>query len=189
MPISIYIFYNIHASLIHIWVVLVYWSYSNKAPQLYSLKQRNLLSVLNARGVESRCGQRHVLSNVSNACVLSCCCIQLCALSMTVIHHAPVLGFSKQNIELIEVESSLCSPVAKSLSFKKKNELLLWWAWVWFLVGELFLMAHESPKKKNWGLPRWSSEEKETLGCHIGYKVESWLGNQVPAMQCNVTQK
>ena len=30
----------------------------------------------------------------------------------------------------------------------------------------------------------------KTLGCHgRGYKVESWLGNQVPAVQCNVTQK
>ena len=39
----------------------------------------------------------------------------------------------------------------KSLSFKKKkvSELLLWWAWVWFLVGELFLMAHGVVQKKN----------------------------------------
>ena len=74
----------------------------------------------------------------------------------------------------------------------KVSELLLWWAQVWFLVGELFLMARGVVKKKKKTKPGDfpGGAVVKNLGFHgRGYRFDSWLGNQVTAMLCNVTPK
>ena len=75
----------------------------------------------------------------------------------------------------------LCSPVVETLSF------YLWWVWVRFPVGELFLMVHGVVKKNKLGF--LGGPVVNTLGFHArGYRFDS-LRNQVPAMPCNVAKK
>ena len=72
----------------------------------------------------------------------------------------------------------------------KVSDLILWWAQVLLLVGELFLMARGVVKKKNKPGDFPGGPVVKNLGFHgRGYRFDSWLGNQVTAMQCNVTQK